>query len=289
MAAREKPEVRLPDSAADQPRLGRLGLVAAGCFAVGALWPGLAGIDLAPRPPGVAEPPGEEPPAEPAPQPEPPPPDDVPSVSKRAPRLTRDEVVQVERFVVTSCGDGKHWQESDCDRPEVDGVVEEAIERLAQCESAAGTTGVLSLGVELDFQRGHVTHLRSGRSTSLSGDRAAALLACADSVVIGTPLPKVHPRHQHYWAYYLARFVPPGSPIGPDEQSAGEPLVPTSGQATVGWKTAIVRSEPSEEADIRARLLYGTRVDVSARSGDWYRVQLPDDETGWVHAHALGL
>lgn len=69
-----------------------------------------------------------------------------------------------------------------------------------------------------------------------------------------------------------------------------EQLVVMNGQATIGWKAAVVRKGPSGLAEAVERVLYGTRVTVTGRQGDWYRVKYGrKGQTGWVHRKALGL
>jgi hypothetical protein len=78
---------------------------------------------------------------------------------------------------------------------------------------------------------------------------------------------------------------PSSADSGGDDQ-----LVVMSGQATIGWKAAIVRKGPSGQAETLERITYGTRVNVTGRQGDWYRVKFGrKGQTGWVHRGALGL
>jgi hypothetical protein len=72
--------------------------------------------------------------------------------------------------------------------------------------------------------------------------------------------------------------------------NAATELVVMSGQATIGWKAAVVRKGPSGQAETVERILYGTRVSVTGRQGEWYRVKYGrKGQTGWVHRKALGL
>jgi hypothetical protein len=78
-----------------------------------------------------------------------------------------------------------------------------------------------------------------------------------------------------------------------DTRSADEAddrLVTMSGQATIGWKAAVVREGPSGQAPTLDRLKNGSRVMVTGRKGDWYRVKYGrPSRAGWVHRQALGL
>jgi hypothetical protein len=105
--------------------------------------------------------------------------------------------------------------------------------------------------------------------------------------------------------YYRVRFSPPGSPIEPAPapadviaerepevaatNAAEQKLVSASGQATIGWTTAIVRESASPRANIATRLPYGTRVSVTGRMGDWYRIERLGKSLGWIHRQAIGL
>lgn len=74
---------------------------------------------------------------------------------------------------------------------------------------------------------------------------------------------------------------------GPDSD---EKLITMSGQATIGWKAAVVREGPSGQAATLDRLQNGSRVMVTGRKGDWYRVKYGrPSRAGWVHHQALGL
>jgi hypothetical protein len=127
--------------------------------------------------------------------------------------------------------------------------------------------------------------VKPGQSTTLSEELATALVGCAEESVVGTTLDGVEHAHARYWVYYVLRF---GASSAPASGASGE-VVSASGQATVGWKTAIVRESPSSQAPITARLGYGTRISVTGRAGDWYRIERAGKPLGWVHHEALGL
>jgi uncharacterized protein YgiM (DUF1202 family) len=74
--------------------------------------------------------------------------------------------------------------------------------------------------------------------------------------------------------------------------SGGEPpaITPASGRATVNWEVALVRATPTRDGDVLARVLSGTRVVVTGRSGDWYRVKFDaKGSEGWVFRASIGL
>jgi uncharacterized iron-regulated membrane protein len=75
-----------------------------------------------------------------------------------------------------------------------------------------------------------------------------------------------------------------------DRAESSDRIVATSGQATIVWKAAVVRESPSGQAETLDRLLRGSRISVTGRKGDWYRVKYGRPaRTGWVHHKALGL
>lgn len=296
MPARPRVNVSVPAPDAERPRLGRLGIAVVICFLLGLTWPLLSGLTFVQRPPGstpAAKPEDEPPPLDIEPEPSPRPPPGSPSESAvRAaaalkPAVTSQETVRIEDRVVGTCSDeGKAV--SSCDTPSLEGVIEEPIERLADCDAAEGASGVLSLGLWLDFEKGHVTQVKAGQSTTFSKAKADALLTCAKDHVVGTPLDRVAHKYAAYWLYYLVRFLPPGSPMDLAASPPADVVVSASGRGTIGWKTAIVRQGPSRQAKIEGRLLYGTRVNVTGRVGEWYRIE-HGGSTGWVHGDAIGM
>jgi hypothetical protein len=300
MAPRPTPAVSVRDADADGPRWGRLTLIALCCFAAGLGWPLLAGLDFVQRPPGSKplEPEETDPPAldpeptdlEPSPTPKPGAPrpreDAVRAAASVAPLLTEREGLRIEGKEVTSCKDRDRAVRGPCDAPQLDPVLAEPLRALTECDAAQGVSGLLSLGLELNFGRNQVMSVRSGHS-SLSEHATAGLLECAESRLLGKSLAGVEHRHGSYWLHYRIRFVPPGSPL--EAGAEAERMVAMSGQATIGTKAATVREEPSRQAPIVDRLQYGARVDVTGRMGDWYRVKYGDGHAGWVYRRTLGL
>jgi hypothetical protein len=203
------------------------------------------------------------------------------------PALSTLESVRLGESTVASCQDDQRQAVAVCDRPNLVGLIEEPVAKLARCDAAEGVSGMLSLGLELNFERGHVTRVKAGQSTTLSKAKTALLVACAEDVVVGTPLGHVAHEHAAYWLYYQIHFLPPGSPMTSGAEAAE--VIEASGQATVGWKTAVVRDGPSRQANISAKLLYGTRIQVTGRSGDWYRVNYDGKSVGWLHRKAIGM
>jgi len=75
-----------------------------------------------------------------------------------------------------------------------------------------------------------------------------------------------------------------------DRTESNDRIVVASGQATISWNAAVVRESPSGQSATLDRLLRGSRVAVTGRKGDWYRVKYGRPaRAGWVHRKALGL
>ena len=271
-----------------RPSFARLSAVLALCFSAGFGWPLLGGVGFVQRPPGSK--PLDTTEAEVSPSAA----VDVASAAdvanaKAAPLATTRQAVQIESRVVQSCeGDGGEVV-ARCDDPDLSAVIEPPIAKLAACDEIEGLSGVLSLGMNLDFSRRRITRVKVGQSTTLSERDAAKIITCAEDSVVGTALDDVEHEHARYWVYYLVRFLPPGSPMDPGTRAPSDEIVKASGQATIGWKTAIVRDAPSATGNVAARLPYGTRVNVSGRAGDWYRIERGGKSLGWIHRQGIGM
>src|SRR4051812_27310575 len=149
-----------------EPTFWRMSAVLAVCFLIGVAWPVFGGLNFVQRPPGssAAKLPGVEVgPSEVDPA--------LASASaevaalQAAPSLTDRQALRIEGSSVQSCqGDaGEHVVR--CDEPNLDGVIEEPLAKLSSCAAAAGLSGLLSIGLELDFTRGRVTRVKAGQST----------------------------------------------------------------------------------------------------------------------------
>jgi hypothetical protein len=159
---------------------------------------------------------------------------------------------------------------------------------------------VLSLGFELDFGSDKIKNIQSGKSTSLEQPAVDKLLACARERFSNVSLVGIAHEQQVYTLFYrLELLTPPeskaakGSGLEPAEASsasAAAEATPASGRATVSWDVALVRSAPSRDGEVRARVLSGTRVVVTAKSGDWFRVKYDaKGNQGWVYRTAIGM
>jgi hypothetical protein len=155
----------------------------------------------------------------------------------------------------------------------------------------------------LDFDTGKLTNFVAGRSTTLRTSDAQALVDCAERTLGKTTLGELKHGFSQYRVFYLIEFEPSGA-VAPRAQAAepsptpapsaaapedGTQVVGTSGRAVVVWETAIVRESP-KTGTIVARILGGTKVMVTARQGDWYRVKYDGKGgEGWVYRESIGL
>jgi uncharacterized protein YgiM (DUF1202 family) len=62
-----------------------------------------------------------------------------------------------------------------------------------------------------------------------------------------------------------------------------EPPEEAADTVTLEVDTGNVRRNPSLDADVLTRLNQGDTVKVLGTREDWYRIQLPDGDTGWAH------
>jgi hypothetical protein len=175
-------------------------------------------------------------------------------------------------------------------------VVRPRILALAACPAAADTRGLLSLGLELDFESNRIKEVVRGRSTRLDDDRAQKLVECAKKDFASASLAGIEHQHPAYTVFYAVELLPPGTrpepPAKPSDNAAdggeGE-VTAASGRATVTWEVALLRNEP-KDGDVVARILRGTRVLVTGRQGDWYRIKYDaKGNEAWVFRTAIGL
>lgn len=257
--------------------LRTVGLIAAGGFVLGVVWPRLAGVSLVPEVPleEARTALDEEPTAEPA----------APSNEGEAKQLTLQDTLEVGEPEVTSCRDAKGKEQKTCDAIEIDGVAHAPLRSLGECPGAQGAFGTLSLGFEVEFDKKRVSGLKAGRSTDLPGAVAEELLRCAKRALAEVQLSALAHEHQRYTVFYRLKFKTPEAAVA--EQST---IVAASGQADVRWQTALVRESPERDSKVKERVLSGTRLLVTGRKGEWYRVKYDSKgREGWVHGAALGL
>lgn len=281
---REPVKIEVPKD--ESVRLGRVGLIALAGFVVGIAWPRLAGMQLAPSAPVEDDPRPKElasaapkasasaPVAPAAPKAE----------TAGTPELDRVKIVE---FVVTSCREPTDVEKKGCDEIEFDEVAQSRLMTLAACPAGLGKTGVLSIGLDLDFEKNSVSNIRSGQSTTFDEPTATKLVDCAAKEFKTATLAGLKHAYKDYTVFYKVEFLPEAAPASADQ--AGEDVVEASGRATVGWQVALIRKEP-RDGEVVARILSGTNVVVTGRQGDWYRVKYDArGNEGWVYRSAIGL
>ncbi|HTQ03597.1 MAG TPA: SH3 domain-containing protein [Polyangiaceae bacterium] len=274
-------------------RLGRVGLIAVVGFLAGIVWPRLAGLRLVPTLPAptassqdlTGAPPDEQPAASALASAVP-----APSANKPEPLATGGQPPVVGEALVTSCRDASGGKIEHCDAVDFDRVARDRLSSLDDCPAAKGVSGVLSLGFDLDFTTERITRITSGKATSLADEALQAVLECYRQDFANVSLVAIPHQHQRYSVFYRIELAaaPPEAPAA--ASAAPVAVTPASGNATVSWETALVHATPEKDGKVVARVLSGTRVGVTGRSGDWYRVKYDArGREGWVFRTAIGM
>jgi Bacterial SH3 domain len=287
-------KVSNPAPESDQPKLIQVGVIAAVCFAIGALWPTLSGLRLVPEVPSQSD---DKPKAAPRPPHDPaePPSTSAVPVSGLAVNENGDlpanavgggSVAAVSKELIVNCHDDQDRKLSQCDKPAFEAIAKERLQALTSCEPAKGATGTLSIGFDLDFEKEKITRVLKGKSTTFSDEVAEALVACAKREFLTATLRGVEHTHAKYLVFYMVELAAPSIESAPSDQA---PVVQASGTATIIWNSARIRSTP-DDGEVVSRILYGTRVVVTGRQEDWYRVRYDaKGNEGWVHKNALAM
>jgi hypothetical protein len=267
---------RLPrlESIEGQP-LYRVSIIALLGFAVGVVWPRLAGVSLVPEPPVEHSVPAE--------------PSDVKAATgatEAPPRtITPKERLVIGPAKITSCRDRAGKQVESCGTLEIDTLLQPTLLALTECPAANGAFGMLSLGFELDLVQAKISGVQSGKSTTLPASVTKEILRCAEEGLALVSPARDKGAHGSYTIYYVLEFKTPEEVV-----SSESDVTPASGKGTVRWQTALIRKEPARDGEVLARLLSGSEVMVTGRHGEWYRVKYDaQGREGWVHGAALGL
>lgn len=289
--------IEVPSPGQDRLRLGRVGIIAAVGFVIGIVWPRLAGVQLVPSAPvedsNAAVASAEPSASAAAKHKKPPPAAKVAEVKKK--RKDLDQRIRVhDDEVITSCVDADGRRHEHCDTIKFGDVARPRIRALAECEAAQDEKGTLSIGFDVDFDKKQITDITSGKSTTLSGHAVHELLKCAKKEFEDAPLDGIVHHYSSYSVYFLADLLVPGHKEEKKTSGAEASSVPdvtkANGSATVSWNVALIRDAPGKDGNRIARLLRGTRVIVTGRKGDWYRVKYDaKDNEGWVYKAAIGM
>lgn len=296
-AERRQPlKIEVPDQKQETLRFGRVGLIVTAGFLVGIIWPRVAGFKLVPSVPSQpaesssAEStgaPGEAKGPTPAAAPEP----EAPPAAAPGGSLDR---LQISEPQFLACkDDGKKFKE-ECDHIEFDRLARPHIQALAACAGADKLLGVLSLGFDLDFTTQSVKNIKSGKSTSFSESETETLIECEKKEFSNVSLVGIAHKHETYSVFYKVEFpkavTEKGDGASPAADAPSPDVTEASGHATVAWDVALVRSSASRDGAVVARVLQGTRVSVTGRRGDWYRIKYDvKGSVGWVYRTAIGM
>jgi hypothetical protein len=291
-------KVEVPGSQDDGVKFARVGIIAVVGFVIGIAWPRLAGVKLVPSAPvpAAAEASARELTGAPAA------PKAEAAAPLAAPAAARPEKPPGDRILVSdvqiaSCRNEHGKLRQSCDKVDFDRVAREHLRELSACPGTEAASGVLSLGFELDFAKDKIKGIQSGKSTSLEQDQVDRLLGCARERFSNVSLTGISHEHSAYTLFYrLELIAPPESQkAAADATPAAAPSAeveasPASGRATVSWDVALVRSLPARDGEVRARVLNGTRVVVTGKSGDWFRIKYDArGNQGWVYRTAIGM
>jgi hypothetical protein len=286
-------KVEVPRAPQLPVRLGRIGIIAAVGFVVGITWPRLAGVRLVPE---LPVPSASAPDLSGAPE-DPPAASALASGTPAPAKPERPEPLApgaqppvVGDAQVTSCRDAGGGKIATCDSVDFDRVARDRLSNLDDCGTARKVSGVLSIGFELDFTTERVGRIVSGKGTSLDDEALKAVLDCYRESFANVSLTAIPHEHQRYTVFYRIELTaaPPEPSAAPSAASLA--VTPASGNATVSWETALVHATPEKDGKVVARVLSGTRVAVTGRSGDWYRVKYDArGREGWVFRTAIGM
>jgi hypothetical protein len=295
---RQAVKVEVPGSQEDGVKFARVGIIAVVGFAIGIAWPRLAGVKLVPSVPvpAAAEASARELTGAPA-EVKPTAAEPVPAAPSVAPEKSPSERILVSDVQVASCKNEHGKRAQTCDRVDFDRVAREHLRELSACPGTEQAAGVLSLGFELDFEDDKIKNIQSGKSTSLEPDAVERLLACARERFSNVSLVGIAHEQRAYSLFYRLELLSPGSKPGDGEEPAAvgsaapdSEATPASGRATVSWDVALVRSAPARDGEVRARVLSGTRVVVTGKNGDWFRIKYDaKGNQGWVYRTAIGM
>jgi len=296
-------KIDLPTPAEDRPVWSKVGIVGAIGFVIGIAWPKLAGVKVGPNVPNdlraQAEVPATATPSASAEAPPATPPTAAPSAAPAAPaEPPNKETVVIGSGKITRCYEKKNKKVSDCGELQLDPVAHPKLKGLAECPSAVGLSGKLTLGLEIDFEKKEVHVVKAKKDkTTIPTSTVTGIIQCATKGFANLPLEDVPHKFRHYTIQYGLAFYPPGKApeeaegagAAEGEEAAGSTTseAEAGGSAVVSWDTALVRKDP-KDGEVVARLVRGTKVKIVGRRNDWYKVET-GSKTGWIYRGSIGL
>jgi hypothetical protein len=295
---RQPLKIEVPNQKQETLRFGRVGLIVTAGFAIGIIWPRIAGFKLVPSVPSqpaesssadLTGAPGDAKGAAAAAAPAAPAPEAEPAPAPAPPAADRLQISEPQ-FIACKASGKKHKDE--CDRIEFDRLARPHIQALAACTGAEAMVGLLSLGFDLDFESQTVKAVKTGKSTTLSASETAALVACEKKEFANVSLVGIAHKQDSYSIFYRVEFPKAAAASAGSEPAEPAPgdVTEATGHATVAWDVALVRSSASRDGTVVARVLQGTRITVTGRRGDWYRIKYDvKGNVGWVYRTAIGM
>ena len=295
--AGNSPTVMVPSAAADRPSWTKVGAIAAIGFAVGVVWPRLAGVRLGPNLPettplpATSAGPAEAPAASASASSElhalsTTTPALLPSASALLTPAAQPPHVNVSHGMVSACttSSGESLRAGECGSlAGLDAIVMPRLRKLSDCPAASGVSGRLTVSLRIDFDHGISAALGRGRGPS----SPEPLLACVNGALAGAGLAGIAHDFSKYTVAYGLNFSDsqPTAVAPPAESATGA----ADGAAQVQWETAIIRDAP-KTGKVIARLQRGTVLRVGSAKDGWYPVKYGDGyaNDGWVYRGAIG-
>jgi hypothetical protein len=288
------PQVVTPSPDKDRLQSGVVGVVAVVGFVVGVAWPRLLGVKVGPDVPT----PGAN--SRVVPSSDKPGPSASPAATTSAgaatsagapeeePGVTNQQTVVVAAGKVTSCKNKKGEKVDECGKVTFDELAKKHLDELARCPSALGLEGVVTVAVELNFEKNQLDVQGVKKKSDVPSSTLNGVVRCAGDAFKTVELEGIPHTHSRYVLHYELSFYPPGkAPPAPIEPGAAQPDAdPGLGTATVKWEKALIRETP-DEGKVVARLPQGTRVKLLEQKDDWYRIE-SSKAKGWVYRQAIG-
>jgi hypothetical protein len=290
------PRVVTPSPEKDRVQSGVVGVVAVVGFVVGVAWPRLLGVKVGPdvptpgtgRPIAAAEKTPQAGSSAPASSASTSPSATGGAPSDEEPSATNQQRVVVSPGKVTSCRNKKSEKVDECGKVAFDELAKKHLDELARCPSAIGLEGVVTVAVELNFEKNQLDVQGVKKKSDVPSSTLNGVVRCAGDAFKTLELEGIPHTHLRYTLHYELSFYPPGkeppAPVDPGAPPADAD--PGLGTATVQWEKALIRETP-DEGKVVARLPQGTRVKLLEQKDDWYRIE-SSKAKGWVYRQAIG-
>ncbi len=210
--------------------------------------------------------------------------------------------VAVGKSTLAHCQDppAAELKPSKCGDHAFDGTVVAKLQALSSCPAAAGVTGKLSIGVDVNFKSAALKITAAKSSVVQRGGRRddkaiEPILACVRaslkelaSAAADSGATRDHARYVVY--YPVTITAPAAGTTAPAPSSSAPGEKPATGSATVQVDTAIVRDAPHMTGQPIGRLSRGTKVTTIGTAGHWFHVRFGENDAqdGWVFRTNIG-